>query len=163
MRDPRVDPQVGDRVRGNGHVREVVGRAGNTIDYEVYIGGKKMRANVVLVSWKNWSKACDAEVLEPKGETVDYREININDEVLVKLTPLGKNITKMKNERLRKEYPMFCSGLLDTYPFKEGNDGWYRCQLWELMREFGNEFGVKLGDDFELALEPTIRIEGGKR
>jgi hypothetical protein len=56
-------------------------------------------------------------------------EMNINDEVWVKLTKAGKETYKKH----------FGQSRLKPLPLKETLDGWSKFQMWELMNYFGNE------------------------
>jgi hypothetical protein len=57
---------------------------------------------------------------------------NINDEVLVKLTDLGRARLQLNHEEL------FAVGVRKhPYAPPKETDGWSRWQLWTLMREFG--------------------------
>lgn len=85
---------------------------------------------------------------------MDYRGININDEVLIKLTPHGKRILKRRNNALRKFHYDTMQDISDDFPFKSESDGWSQCPLWVIMQIFGEH----MGNGFDLPLETTIRI-----
>lgn len=78
-------------------------------------------------------------------------KFNINDYVLVKLTPLGRVIHKanhielFENAKFRPDYT----------PPKEDADGWSKWQMHDLMSQFGHQ--LQLG--FDIPFETTIQIE----
>lgn len=79
-------------------------------------------------------------------------EFNINDNVFVKLTDLGRTELKRQHDQLNKEI----NGVLGGYrPIVEDKDGWSKWQLHDLMNHFGHMMYV----GFEMPFETTIRIE----
>lgn len=57
--------------------------------------------------------------------------MNINDNVWVRLTPLGRHIDRAAHEDLRAHFPS-----IGPYKPAETN-GWSKWQLWQLMSRFG--------------------------
>jgi len=78
-------------------------------------------------------------------------EININDNVYVKLTDLGRKELERQKEALRKQIPAL-EGL--SFEREEDEEGWSKWQLWDLMNTFGHL--LTLGRD--VPFETTIRI-----
>jgi hypothetical protein len=82
------------------------------------------------------------------------RLFNINQNVWVKLTPLGLEKLKADHEALfapyRRDKP-------DAYPFikPQMENGWYRFQLWDLM----NRIGPHVAMGMPLVLDLGIVIE----
>lgn len=63
----------------------------------------------------------------------DLLLFNLNHDVRVKLTPVGREI-------LRKQHDALMAAYGDKYPFVEpatDADGWSRFQMWDLMNELG--------------------------
>lgn len=75
-------------------------------------------------------------------------KININKNVLVKVTPLGHKIYKENFEKFWSQF----NDRPDFLPIREDDDGYSRWQLWHLMKEFGNH--LKMG--FDLPIETEI-------
>ena len=66
-RDPRIDPQRGDMVRGNGEVRRVMARDGDRVRCESGVYGYRMR----LDNWRKWCRLNGAEVAQiPHGREI---------------------------------------------------------------------------------------------
>jgi hypothetical protein len=51
-RDPRIDPQAGDILRGSGQVRRVMAREGDRVRCESGVYGYRMR----LDNWRKWCR-----------------------------------------------------------------------------------------------------------
>ena len=63
-RDPRIDPQPGDMVRGNGEVRRVMAREGDRVRCASGMYDYRMR----LDNWQKWCRLNGAEVAQiPHG------------------------------------------------------------------------------------------------
>jgi hypothetical protein len=75
----------------------------------------------------------------------ETREFNMNDTVLVRLTPEGHEQYRKSWNELRLEPP----------PLKSEEDGWTRFQLWDLC----NTFGPALYNGSRVPFETTIRLE----
>ena len=73
QRDPRIDPQQGDKVKAAGKIRHVLHRRGNDIQYELVtesgarIGGMSMLC--WIVSWWKWCQEHKAQVLQRGPQT----------------------------------------------------------------------------------------------
>ena len=52
VRDPRIDPQAGDAVRGSGQVRRVMAREGDRVHCEV----GEYRFRMRLDNWQKWCR-----------------------------------------------------------------------------------------------------------
>ena len=78
--------------------------------------------------------------------------VSLNDTVLVKLTPKGRELHRKNYDDLNR----YAGGkILYPYrPVKETKAGWSRWQLWVLMHEFGPF--MTMGAD--VPFENTIRI-----
>ena len=87
------------------------------------------------------------------GGSASPVEFNINDHVMVKLTPYGRACLKKNYDELNAAY----GGRL---PFKhspptEDKDGWSRWQAWSLMADLGKHISMGMNPPFET----TIRVE----
>ena len=79
-------------------------------------------------------------------------EININENVSVKLTDVGR--AKLKNDH--NDLKELSRGSMGDYvPKEEDKDGWSTWQLWQLMEQLGD--CCRKG--FRLPFEGTIRLE----
>ena len=58
-RDPRIDPQPGDKIRGGPMMRRVIRREGDMLGCETW--GKRYRMR--LDNWQKWCKESGAEVV----------------------------------------------------------------------------------------------------
>lgn len=86
----------------------------------------------------------------PKKKLVQFN-ININDNVRVKLTPHGRSILAQRHAEMLKLYP----SLRHEYPpHKEDAQGWSEWQMWDLMHTFGPH--IYLGCDNPI--DATIEI-----
>ena len=75
----------------------------------------------------------------------EYLEFNLNNYVWIRLTDEGKKI-------LNKAY---CKNYYERLiKPKEDENGWYKCQLWVVMSDFGEHLYNGCRPPFEL----TIRI-----
>lgn len=77
---------------------------------------------------------------------------NINDDVLVKITPRGRDVVDMKNNEYTKRWGVRA---LYTLPIPD-SDGYSKFQLWELM----NLFGDYIGTGYEVPFETNIILKG---
>lgn len=71
-------------------------------------------------------------------------EININDSVWVRVTPVGEHIYRQHWLALR----------MDPLPLRRDADGWTKFQLWELA----NVFGAAMYNGGRVPVETTIRV-----
>ena len=55
-RDPRIDPQAGDAVRGNGQVRRVMAREGD----RVRCASGEYDYRMLIDNWRKWCRLNDA-------------------------------------------------------------------------------------------------------
>jgi len=87
---------------------------------------------------------------EAKNNLLGYTVINMNDRVEVRLTDRGRYIFSHRNDDLNQ---------LGIAHFPQDKpkevDGWFKCQLWELMQTFGPYIGM----GFDTLFETTIRIK----
>lgn len=77
---------------------------------------------------------------------------NINHEVRVRLTNVGRKAHRENHDNLYK----FMGEKANEFaylPPKEDADGWSKWQLWELMREFGRCCGNGFPVPFETEIE----------
>lgn len=77
-------------------------------------------------------------------------EFNINNYVRVKLTPAGRQVYETA---IRTRYAV---------PMEKDRDGYYKFQMWELMRIFGPTMHHGMQIPFEknaFTLEVTINVE----
>jgi len=63
-RDPRLDPQPGDRVRANGNTRLVRRRNGGNIFYHVEEQVSRYEKNCWISTWVEWCRRNKAEVVK---------------------------------------------------------------------------------------------------
>lgn len=101
---------------------------------------------------------CDEGIDCPcsKYETNKFYSFNINDEILIKLTPIGKDLLKKEHDELFKMYTAENKkdlGIEFTIP-KEDEDGYSEWQLWKLMSILGKYCYNGCNPPFET----TIRI-----
>lgn len=78
------------------------------------------------------------------------RKLNLNDNVLVKLTPRGLAILREQHEAMNKSWRR-------NDPFREpevDDDGWTKVQLWTLFQDFGQHVNMAC----DLPFETTIRL-----
>lgn len=73
---------------------------------------------------------------------------NINHEVEVQLTPLGRRLLREKYNAKR------AWGAVEYQPPTEDAEGWSRWQLWELMAQLGPHMSMGMS----LVIRTTIRI-----
>lgn len=80
---------------------------------------------------------------------------NINDNVLVRLTPAGHEILQRQHEELCKQVS---PGFFGEYvPPEQDKDGWSKWQLWRLFEAFASHIYLSAGPD-ELPFRPDILI-----
>lgn len=79
-------------------------------------------------------------------------DFNINNNVYVKLTDVGKSELKKQHDELNE----FVNGILGEYtPPIEDSEGWSKWQLWCLMKKLG----VECGQGCKVPFETGIRID----
>jgi len=78
---------------------------------------------------------------------------NINDNVKVRLTELGRKILDDRYDEHVKKFP--ATKQLGRHDPKDDSDGWSEWQLWEIMAIFGEH----IGNGFPLAFDTDIRID----
>lgn len=84
-----------------------------------------------------------------KTSEMERVTFNANDYVYVKLTEKGLRILREQDARLRKLWPQLP-------PYREplpDERGFFRCQLWELMQNFGPHMGMGLNNCFDMDIE----------
>jgi hypothetical protein len=79
-------------------------------------------------------------------------EFNINNDVLIRLTDVGKIELKRQAAKLRAEFPGLNAEL--SLP-KEDSDGWSKWQMHSLISQLGHM--VNMGS--ELPFETNIKID----
>jgi len=85
-----------------------------------------------------------------------FKEFNINDNVWVQLTPLGRQIHKQRHEDLKTFVTSQGGAYLFPYiPVEEDDEGWSKWQLWVLEETFGEHQGM----GSRLPYKTTIRFE----
>jgi len=72
-RDPRIDPQRGDMVRGNGEVRRVMARDGDRVRCESGVYGYRMR----LDNWRKWCRLNGATAVQAAAPSRGARKIRL--------------------------------------------------------------------------------------
>lgn len=74
---------------------------------------------------------------------------NINDDVYVKLTDLGRKIHRQNFDAI------MAGSNFQYFPPNEDEDGWSKWQLWDLMSQFGSHIsmGFKM-----IPFETTIKL-----
>ncbi len=77
-------------------------------------------------------------------------KFNINHEVKVRLTNVGRNVLKKQDEDMKKKYDF---KKFHSMP-QEDEEGWSTWQLWNLMQTFGSE----LYNGCQVPFETTIEI-----
>lgn len=85
-------------------------------------------------------------------------QVNINDNVKVKLNELGINILKEQRDELNKALTKNGAKGLGDYEPKVDEEGYTTFQLWSLMQTFGEH--LSLG--FKIPFEPEIIVTKGK-
>lgn len=88
-----------------------------------------------------------------KSLLLGYTIFNVNHNVEVKLTDKGRDIYYHKNDWMNKKRNL-PNGYFPQVKPKEV-DGWFECQLWELMEIFGSHMSMGLDNPFET----NIRIK----
>ncbi len=79
-----------------------------------------------------------------------WKQVNVNDEVRVKLTARGRELHRKEHEYLFNPW----DGEVPTYrPPVEDIDGWSTWQLWRLMQCFGPRMGNGIPVPFETTME----------
>lgn len=85
----------------------------------------------------------------PRTPGVEWRSINLNDTVRVRLTDIGREHHRKSHEELFAPY-----GDKITYvPPKVDADGWSEFQHWQLMHEFGAKVGLGMNVPFETSIQ----------
>ena len=91
-----------------------------------------------------------------KGLLLGYTYINLNNKVEVRLTDKGRDVYYHKDDWMNEK-----AYLKEGDPGYFGRewpkevDGWFSCQLWELMQIFGRHMGMS----FDLMFETNMRIK----
>jgi len=76
-------------------------------------------------------------------------KFNINDEVRVRLTDIGREIYFHKNDKMNERIHCFKGKPFPQKFPEEDADGWYTTQLWELMKLFGRHINMGSKNPFE--------------
>lgn len=91
---------------------------------------------------------------EPEAAEQEWFEININENVRVNLTELGRRAL----ERQHAEFWTGVRGAPDAYePPEEDADGWSEWQLWCLMQDLGHLCGLGRRLPFETTIQVVAR------
>jgi hypothetical protein len=72
-RDPRIDPQRGDIIRGNGQVRRVMAREGDRVRCASGDFDYRMR----LDNWQKWCRLTGAAAVQIAAFSRDARKITV--------------------------------------------------------------------------------------
>ena len=88
------------------------------------------------------------------GGSASSVEFNINDYVMVKLTPYGRAC-------LQKNYDELSAAYGGRLPFKhspptEDKDGWSRWQAWSLMADLGKHISMGMNPPFETTIKVML-------
>jgi hypothetical protein len=88
--------------------------------------------------------------------TFDWRKFNINHNVKVKLTNVGRKIHRDQHDELYGRLRRTPGAMPFEYTSpREDADGWSTWQLWVLMETFGNHMGMGA----EVPFETEILVE----
>lgn len=85
-----------------------------------------------------------------------YTTFNINENVAVRLTPLGEEIHRQRFDDFKERHP---EAKLEYIAPTKDKEGWSTFQLWTLMQTFGSHIGLLRPEPFET----TIRIENKEK
>lgn len=100
------------------------------------------------------------EVTRPAlNSGAEWRDLNINEEVRVKLTDLGREMHKKHHDELRARFP----SIGEYRPPKEDEDGWHRIQLWCLMQDYGSAISIGSNQPFETTIQVCAPIRDTTR
>lgn len=80
---------------------------------------------------------------DPQG-TDQYVAFNVNHEVRVKITPVGRMELQRQDDELRKSFPK-----LDPWVLRVDDEGYSTFQLWDLMERLGHLCGLGRQVPFE--------------
>ena len=85
-------------------------------------------------------------------------EVNLNDNVRVKLNDAGREIHKIRHDELydyieSRGVPSPTYERLKYRPPKEDSDGWSEWQLWDLMSLYGPHITLGAALPFETTIE----------
>lgn len=86
----------------------------------------------------------------------NFITFNINENVAVRLTPLGKAIHRQQFDDFTQRYPK--AGFEYRTP-TEDEEGYSTFQMWSIMQTFGSHIGLLKPEPFET----TIRIENKEK
>lgn len=81
---------------------------------------------------------------------------NMNDLVLVKLTPFGR-------EMLKKDHDELWNSNNTAYKYQpviEDEEGWSKWQMWVLMSFLGKYFAIGCDLPFEMDVKIELRVRG---
>ena len=89
--------------------------------------------------------------VDPKqyGETMKF---NINENVMVKLTDVGREIHKKAHDDFCENFPSVSDDIKEYHPKKEDIQGWSEWQLWSLMEMFGSHIGLGVEPPFNTTI-----------
>jgi hypothetical protein len=82
-------------------------------------------------------------------------EVNVNMFVKVKLTDYGISILKEKHDNLNDAIKKNGGKGYGDFEVKLDEDGYYRTQMWELMRDFGDTMSFSNRNPFDLNIIVT--------
>lgn len=81
-----------------------------------------------------------------------YKQFNINDKVLIKLTDKGREILHHNHDELN-QLIIERGGLpLDPLVIKEDENGYYSMQMWEFIQTFGQYLSLACKLPFETTI-----------
>jgi hypothetical protein len=72
-RDPRIDPQRGDMVRGNGQVRRITAREGN----RVRCASGQYDYRMLIDNWRKWCRLNGATAVQAAAPSRGARKIRL--------------------------------------------------------------------------------------
>ncbi len=90
---------------------------------------------------------------------MDEARINLNEDIYVRLTDIGKDIYFHQFDDLNR----MCGKVICKPSFpKENADGYTRFQLWRFMELYGEHIGMTKPNVIE-PLEIVYKIDGGRK
>ncbi len=96
---------------------------------------------------------CNGCPLEPSAASTGY-VFNINNYVLVKLTPVGRELHHKEWLDTQAQLRAKGGSGFDYVPPVEDSEGWSQWQLWDLMHIFGKH----LFNGCKVPFETTIKV-----
>lgn len=89
-------------------------------------------------------------------------KINFNQVVKVKLKDEAVNILKNSHDKKRKYMIAYAHTDIGDFDLKFDKEGYYSCQLWELIRDFNDKFNIVSENIFEEnSFIIDVNLQGG--